>query len=92
MFLIPQLQPAVVSKVDIPLSHLGLELHLCVGLVQPAVEVRSQKQRLLLLQRQPVPPALLLLPDLDVHLTLGGSMVDLENRKRNRQSGISQQP
>lgn len=64
---------------DFSSSYFSLKLHLSVRLVQPAVEVRSQKQRLLLLQRQSVPPALLLLLDLYVHLTLGGFMVDLDS-------------
>lgn len=59
-------------------SYLSLVLLLGVGLVHPAVEVRSQKHRLLLLQCQPVPPAFLLLLDFNVHLTLRGLMVDLE--------------
>lgn len=62
--------------------HLGLKLHLCIRLVQPAVEVGGQKQRLLLVQSQTVPPALLLLLDLDVHLTLSGFMIDLESVKK----------
>lgn len=60
--------------------YLSLKLHLGVGLVQPAVEVGGQEQRLLLLQRQPVPPALHLLLDLDVHLTLGGPVADLKTQ------------
>lgn len=62
--------------------NLGLKLHLCIGLVQPAVKVGGQKQRLLLLQRQTVPPVLLLLLDLDVHLTLSGFMANLESVKK----------
>lgn len=58
--------------------YLSLVLLLGVGLVHPAVEVRSQKHRLLLLQCQPVPPAFLLLLDFNVHLTLRGLMVDLK--------------
>lgn len=50
--------------------YLCLKLHLGIGLIQPAVEVRSQKERPLLLQRQAVPPALFLLLDFDVYLTL----------------------
>lgn len=61
-------------------SYLRLKLHLCVGLVQPAVKVRGQKQRLLALQCEPVPPALLLLLYLNVHLTLGGLVLDLKKK------------
>lgn len=51
-------------------SYLGLDFPLCVRLVYPAVEVRGHKQGLLLLQRQPLPPALLQLLEFDSHLTL----------------------
>lgn len=65
------------------LSCLGLDFPLRVRLVYPAVEVRGQKQGLLLLQRQTLPPALLQLLDFDSHLTLGDLPFHLKTASEN---------
>lgn len=62
------------------------QLHLCIWLIQPAVKVRGQKHRFLLLHGESIPPAVLLLSHRDIHLPLGGFVFYLHTQTHQKKS------
>lgn len=64
------------------LTDLGSELHFCIRLVQPAIEVRSQKQWAFLLLSESLPPLTHLLLYCNVYLPLGQFVNRLEKKVR----------